>query len=184
MKTSINFSALTKGQLISKVQSANKSINEGMYIIGKCGLEATTRLKLKRKDFASECGISESMLSKAIASVKYFDEVGGSDFADFQYSKLAIASRKPELFKGIIDSKGVSGLVSLSGANIESIGNGSATFKGFDKKTDKPILATKSEDKKTVKGEKSEDDKVLVTDEKGVKYMIPSSILEKYKVEE
>ena len=187
MKTNINFSALTKSQLVSKVVTANKSVNEGMYIIGKCALEATDRLKIKRKDFANDCGITESMMSKAISAVKYFDEVGGTDFADFSYTKLAMVSRKPELFKGIIDAKGLAGLNDMNKSNIEAIANGSATFKGYDKKTGLPVLnTTKSDEKGKGKG-KSEDkskDLITVTDAKGIKYNVPADILAKYKVEE
>lgn len=185
MKTNINFSTLTKSQLVSKVVTANKSVNEGMYIIGKCAIEATSRLKIKRKDFANDCGITESMMSKAISAVKYFDEVGGTDFADFSYTKLALVSRKPELFKDIVDAKGLSGLNEMSKANVEAIANGSATFKGYDKKTGLAILnTTKSDTKGKGKSEDKSKDLITVTDANGIKYNVPADILAKYKVEE
>ena len=185
LKTNIDFSKLNKAQLVNKVQTANKAVNEGMYIIGKCAVEATSRLKIKRKDFADECGISESMLSKAISAVKYFDEVGGKDFADFSYTKLALVSRKPELFKGIVDAKGLGGLNEMSKANVEAIANGSATFKGYDKKTGLAILnTTKADTKGKGKAEENTANLIMVTDANGIKYNVPEDILNKYKVTE
>lgn len=181
---------LTKKSAIAKVVKADKAVNESMYVIGVVATIATTKglkdgkntIVYKAKDFATECGVSETMMSKAIKAVRFWNEKGGKDISKFSYTKLATIASSPSNFNTIIDKDGIESVLSLSNRGIESVIHGDSKIKKVENGVAVVEDVPKKTDKKTDK--KADDVNVTVTDDKGVKYSIPMSILAKYKVEE
>ena len=140
-----------------------------------------------RKGILNNTTLTKDLLSKLEACIDICNEFHVSFDAnpsDFSVQKVYTIARKPGMFTTILNKEGLEGALKQSARTLEAIANESVKPYYHKGELKVKAIGDKADKSEAKTNDKANDALVTVTDANGVKYNVPASILNKYKVTE
>ena len=179
--------------VVRAIESVALKDNMTKWTLGRLAIrviDSFGKAKEGRKYILDNTSLNKVQLSKIESAVRFCLERHISydnNMGDFQFSKVYVISSNPTNFVAMLDKGRFADIMTLNKEDLESVAKGDkklSIYKGeVSAKDVKAVTKTDSDSDDTTKDTTSET-LIRVTDEKGVVYAIPKSVLDKYVVAE